>query len=122
MAPDAVKVVEDPVHIDTSEPPLVAGRGLTLTVTTAVLLHPELVPVTVYVVIIVGLAVTLVPVEADSPTAGDHTYVVPPLPVNVVDEPEQMVTSAPPLIAGTELTLTVTVAALLPQLFVPVTV
>jgi hypothetical protein len=49
------------------------GTGLTLTVTVAVLAHPLLfVPVTVYVLVEDGLAVTLAPVVADRPVPGDH--------------------------------------------------
>jgi hypothetical protein len=49
-------------------------------VSVAVLLHPPLVvPVTVYVVVEVGVAVTLAPVVEDSPIAGPHVY-VPPAP------------------------------------------
>ncbi len=48
------------------------GVGLTVTVTVATHgLHPP-VPVTVYVVVTAGLAVTLAPVVADNPAAGDQ--------------------------------------------------
>ena len=45
----AVRVVDEPVQILTSEPALTVGRGLTVTVTLAVLEQPVvvLVPVTV---------------------------------------------------------------------------
>ena len=65
MPPVAVSVVDEPLQIATLEPPLVAGIGLTVTVTVAVLLQPKDVPVTVYVIVDVGLAVTLAPVVAD---------------------------------------------------------
>ena len=42
----AVNVVDDPLHIDTFDPPLIDGNGLTDTVTVAVLLQPLDVPVT----------------------------------------------------------------------------
>jgi len=48
------------------------GAGFTLTITVAVLLQPAVVPVTVYVTVPEGLAVTLVPVVADKPVAGAH--------------------------------------------------
>lgn len=47
-------------------------RGETLTVTVPVLVQPEVVPVTVYVVVLAGLAVTVAPVVADNPVAGDQ--------------------------------------------------
>lgn len=50
---------------------VMVGSGFTVTVTEAVLVHPlPSVPVTVYVVVIAGLAVTLAPVVADNPVAG----------------------------------------------------
>ena len=49
------------------------GFGLTVTVTVAVEVHPAaLVPVIVYVVVDAGFAVTLAPVVALNPVAGDH--------------------------------------------------
>ena len=49
------------------------GNGFTVTVTVVVFEHPAaLVPVTVYVVVPGGLAVTLVPVVALNPVAGDQ--------------------------------------------------
>lgn len=62
-----------PMHMPTSDPPLTDGTGFTLTVTIA--LFTQLftsVPVTVYVVVDVGPAVTLAPVVAESEDAGDH--------------------------------------------------
>ena len=53
------------------EPPF--GAGITVTVTSAVFVHPfAAVPVTVYVVVDAGLAVTVAPVVDDSPAAGLH--------------------------------------------------
>ena len=69
-----------------------------------------------------GLAVTLAPVVADKPVDGLQEYVVPPVAVNIVEEPLQMATPEPALIIGMELTVTVTVAVLLQPLVVPVTV
>jgi len=49
------------------------GAGLTETITVAVLLQPApLNPVTVYVVVEPGFAVTVAPVVADKPVEGDH--------------------------------------------------
>lgn len=61
-------------------------------VTDVVSLHPlPLVPVTVYVVELAGLAVTVVPVVALKPVAGIHVYVVAPLAVILVELPEHIV-------------------------------
>lgn len=43
-----------------------------MTVEVAVPLHPDVVPVIVYVVVEAGFAVTLAPVVADRPVEGDH--------------------------------------------------
>jgi len=51
----------------------ITGGGLTVTVTVEVLVQPfEPVPVIVYVVVEAGLAVTLAPVVALNPVAGDQ--------------------------------------------------
>jgi hypothetical protein len=57
-----------------------------------------------------GLALTLAPVDALNAVFGVQVYVVAPLPVNVVELPEQIV--APALIpnVGVGLTVTITVA------------
>jgi hypothetical protein len=71
--PVALNTVEDPVQMATLEPPLIVGNGLTLTITVAVFTHPlASVPVTVYVIVEAGLAVTEVPVVADSDVPGAH--------------------------------------------------
>lgn len=44
-------------------------------------------PVTVYVVVTVGLAVTVTPVDADKAVAGDHEE--ERLPVSVVETPDK---------------------------------
>ena len=62
---------------------LTVGGTFTITVTVADALHPAaLVPITVYVVVVVGLAVTVAPVVALNPVAGDQPYVIPPEAVN----------------------------------------
>ena len=69
-----------------------------------------------------GLAVTLAPVVPDKPMDGLQEYVVPPVAVNIVDEPLHMATPEPAPIVGIALTVTATVAVLLQPLVVPVTV
>jgi hypothetical protein len=100
------------------------GLLLTVTVTEAVLTQPAaLVPVSVYVVVIVGLATGLVQVVQDNPVAGDHTYVDAPNALNDVLDPEQIDTLLPALMSGNALTVTATVAlATQPFAAVPVTV
>jgi hypothetical protein len=74
------------------------------------LLHPAVVPVTVYVVVAAGLAVTVAPVVADSPVAGDQLYVVAPVAVSVVPAPPaQIATSGDTPTVGRALTVTVAV-------------
>jgi hypothetical protein len=49
------------------------GKFVTVTVTLAVFIHPfKSVPVTVYVLVTVGWAVTVVPDVESNPVAGDH--------------------------------------------------
>jgi hypothetical protein len=81
------------------------------------------VPVTVYTVVVVGLAVTEVPVVADNDDPGAQMYVTPPVALNTVDEPVHIATLDPPLMVGREFTLTTTEAVLIhPFASVPVTV
>jgi hypothetical protein len=74
-------------------------------------------------VVLVGDAVTLAPIVADRPVAGDHVYVLAPDAVRPAEEPVQMATLDPALTGGRLLTDTITVAKLLqPLAFVPFTV
>lgn len=61
-------------------PPVNAAPTVTTTVVDE--LQPDVVPVTVYVVVLAGLAVTVAPDVADKPVEGDHAYVVAPDAVN----------------------------------------
>ena len=64
-----------PVHTGLLEAALTEGFGRIVTVTLAVLLHaaePEVDPVTIYVVVLVGEAMTVAPVVVFSPVAGDQ--------------------------------------------------
>jgi hypothetical protein len=71
----------------------------------------------------VGLAVTLAPVVADKPVAGDHVYdVAVPLAVRPVEVPLQIATPEPALTVGNEFTVIVTLAVLLHVPLLPVTV
>ena len=74
VAPLAVKLVELPLHILAApEETVTVGNVFTVTATVFVFTHPfALVPVTVYVVVTVGLATTVAPVLALNPLVGDH--------------------------------------------------
>jgi hypothetical protein len=98
------------------------GKGVTVTVTAAVFEHPRDVPVTVYVLVTVGVATGVALVVLLNPVEGDQTYVVAPLAVNVVEVPLQIVISGLTVTFGTGLTVMVTVDVLLQGPVVPVTV
>jgi hypothetical protein len=96
------------LQIATDEPAPIVGSAFTVTTLVAVALQPEVVPVTEYVVVEVGLAVTLAPDVAESPVDGVQVYVVPPVAVNAVDDPLQIATPEPAAILGSALTVAVT--------------
>ena len=69
----------------------ILGAVYKVTATVVVAVHPATsVPVTLYVVVANGVAVTEVPVVADNPVAGDQIYVDAPLAVRVEDAPGQI--------------------------------
>jgi len=71
-APLAVNVVLPPGQM-AAEGQVIVGKGLIVTVVVPVPTQPAaLVPVIVYVVVAAGFAVTLVPVVALNPVAGDQ--------------------------------------------------
>jgi hypothetical protein len=119
-APPAVKVAVLPAHI-VGEFTVTVGVGLTVTV---VVLTPEqtpVVPVTVYTVVAVGLAVTLVPEVPLRPVPGDQLYVVPPDAVKVELEPAQIVAELT-VTVGVGVTLTVIEVDPVHPLAVPLTI
>lgn len=64
-----------PVQTGLLEAALTAGFGRMVTTALAVLLHaaePTVVPVTMYVVVVVGEATTVAPVVVFNPAAGDQ--------------------------------------------------
>ena len=75
LPPLAVRATDWPVQSTGAKGiTTIIGKGLMVTVTLLVLLHPlTSVPVTVYIVVEEGLAVTVAPVVDESPEAGDHT-------------------------------------------------
>ena len=67
------------------------GVGFTVTKEVTEAVQVPVVPTIVYVVVTVGLAVTLAPVVALNPVEGDQLYVVAPAEVKVVEAPLQIV-------------------------------
>jgi hypothetical protein len=101
---------------------LIGALGRTVTVAWSVEVHPFVVPVMVYVVVVPGVNVTVAPVAALRFVAGDHEYVVAPVAVNVAVAVEQIVTSATTT-TGKGFTVTKTWSVLIhPFASVPVTV
>ena len=99
------------------------GVGVTVIVTVAVPLHPLLVPVTVYVVVTDGNAVTINPTVLLKPVAGAHVYVFAPLAVIVKLSPvHRLEDGGVNVIVGVGFTVTSTVAVLTHAPAVPVTV
>ena len=81
-----------------------AGTLIIVIETVAEAVQPLNVPVTVYIVEVVGLAVTLAPVVALRPVAGAHAY--------VVDVPDAVTsTPLPPLQIAAEVTSVLMVGA-----------
>jgi hypothetical protein len=100
LAPFAVSVVDCPAQIVDAGETVTTGRGLTVTVVCAVEVQPRRFPVTVYVVVETGFAVTLEPVDALSDVDGLHEYVVAPFAVRVVDCPAQIMAAGETLTTG----------------------
>jgi hypothetical protein len=121
-APVPASVTAVPEHTVWSTPAFTIGRGLTVTVTDAVFVHPEVVPVTVYVVVVPGDAVTVAPVDGERPVVGDHVYVVAPEAVNVVEAPAHMAVLGLTVTVGGGRTVTVTWSVVTQPAVVPVTV
>jgi len=122
FAPPAVKTELAPEHIvDGDAEAVTVGVGLTVTVTDFVPVQPSvLVPVTVYVVVLVGETVLELPV----PRPPDQLYVLAPPAVKTELAPEHIVDGlAVAVTVGVGLTVTVTIAVLVqPAALVPVTV
>lgn len=85
-------------------------------------MHPLLLPVIVYEVVVVGDAVTLTPVEEFRLADGDHEYVVAPLAVKTVLLPLQIEVAPLTLTVGNEFTNTKTVWLFVQPFVLPTTV
>ena len=121
FAPLAVNTEVAPLHIAAGlADALTDGNGFTVTLTVAVPVHPSaVVPVTVYVVVLVGDTVLELPV----PRLCDQLYVFAPLAVNTDVAPLHIADGlADALTDGNGFTVTLTVAVPVhPAVLVPVT-
>jgi hypothetical protein len=124
LAPLAVSVEDCPefiVIVDGLAVAVTVGNGFTVTLTAAVPEHPAvLVPVTVYVVVALGVTVLLAPL----PNPPDQLYVFAPLAVNTEVAPLHIAAGlAVAVTNGNGFTVTLTVAVPVhPAVLVPVTV
>ena len=73
VAPLAIIVAPIPEHTDADDGlSVTVGVGVTVITDESVLLQPPFVPVTVYVVLLAGVAITEAPVLLFNPVAGLH--------------------------------------------------
>ena len=101
--PEPVNVTLDPIH--TLVVPLIVGNAFTVTSTSSVFTQPfPSVPVTVYVLVTVGVNATPLLIELF------QLYVLAPDPLKVMLLPLHIVWSAPALTEGNAFTVTVSVA------------
>jgi len=117
--------VDFPLQIEFVPVTPTVGREFTVTATVVVLEQPlKSVPVTVYVVLAVGDAVTETPVVEESPVDGLQEYEFAPAAVSVVDFPLQIAADAgETVIVGFWLTVRAIVLVFIhPLASVPVTV
>ena len=98
------------------------GVILTLSVVTAVLVQELDAPITVYVISVLGFALTILAVLELSDALGDQLYVLAPIAVKEVEVPEQIVKLGVNVIVGVVLTLSVVTAVFVQELDVPITV
>jgi hypothetical protein len=99
---------------------VIVGFGLTVTSTVLVPAQPPVLPVTVYVVVIVGVTVTGLPPSEP----GIHKYDVAPVPVSTAEAPLHIVAGeadAPTVGTGTTVMVMVLVP-IQPLLLTPLTV
>ena len=97
------------------------GVTLTLSVVTALLVQELEVPITVYVISVLGFAFTTLAVLELSDALGDQLYEFAPLAVKDAEVPEQIVKLGVNVIVGVVLTLTVVTAVFVQELDVPIT-
>jgi len=122
VAPDAASAVLLPLQIGEGVVTAITGFWLTVTMTIEVAMQPlPLIPVVVYVVVVVGLAVTDAPLVALNPIDGVHVYEAAPDAASVVLLSLQIGAGVATVIVGFGFILTATcVVVEHPLLFVPV--
>ena len=120
----ALRLTEPPEHIEGDDGvTFIVGVATIVIVTVFEAVHVPIVPVTVYVVVEPGLAVTTAPVVPLNPVPGLHVYVVAPDAVNVVEPPLHNVADAGvTFTVGVGLTVISTLSLLVHPAVVPVTV
>ena len=122
FAPLAVSVADCPLQIVTGATVMLGWLAI-VTVTCAVAVQPSASPVTVYVIVVVGVEVTVAPVVALRYVAGLQEYVFAPLAVSVVFCPMQIVGFGVTVTTGIGFTVNVTCVVALHELIsVPVIV
>ncbi len=122
FAPVAVKEVEVPEQIVKLGVNVIVGVVLTLRVVTAVFVQELDVPITVYVISVLGFAFTTLAVLELSDALGDQLYVLAPIAVKEAEVPEQIVKLGVNVIVGVVLTLRVVTAVFVQEFDVPITV
>ena len=122
LAPPAVSVMFCPVQMLAFGVTVTTGNGFTVTVTCAVEVHPLILPVTVYVVVDVGVAVTEEPLDELKVDEGVQLYVLAPPAVSVKFCPVQIAAFGVTVTTGKVFTVTVTCAVEVQPLMSPVTV
>lgn len=120
----AVIFVDVPEHIVGLTAVAVTTNEPTVIGTDAVALQAPFIAVTVYVVLVAGIAKTLSPVVTFNPVEGDHEYVVPPLATSVTESPVHIPAEGGVTVTvGVGVTVTVTLSlAIQPPPLVPTTV
>lgn len=122
VAPLALNGVDEPAQIVAVPLAVTVGTGFTVTITVFVFEQPEVVPVTVYVVVALGESDGLAIAGLLTPVVGLQLYVDAPLAVTVADEPAQMLGLPDVFTFGNGVTDTGTVAVAEHPRDVPVTV
>ena len=107
VPPDAFRVVLPPLQIDVTPEVVMVGNAVTVTEIIFVAVQLPPVPVTVYVILAVGVDVTFDPVTTFNAVDGDQLYEVAPLTLNAVAEPEQTEATLGPVSTGASETVIV---------------
>lgn len=108
--PTALSVVEFPMQIEASAPAFTGGNGSVVIATKSVSGQLLSVTISVYVVFVVGEATGFEIFGLLKLEEGDQLYVPPPVPLRVVLNPGQTVTSVPAFATGGELICMVTMS------------